>query len=193
LGLLEVTEMSRRMRLMNTYSFKQSYDVSKLGVDRVVDLLSLIDDTVDIINVENDKSFQEFDIDLVHVTNRDVVNIEVKADTYESENFFFETVSNATKGTHGCFMYTRADYLYYYFIKSNKLYVLPVASTREWFLKNINRFPKKELATKENSRILYHSYGYTVPIKVVMREVYGVKEVDVEYELEKALKRKIVG
>jgi hypothetical protein len=159
---------------MKTYDFNGRYDVSKIAIDKVSEYLYTLEETLDIINVEDDRAFQEFDIDLVQITNSDIVNIEVKSDTYESGNFFFETVSNSARETEGCFMYTRADYLYYYFTKSRLAYILPMPSTRDWFITNIDRFSRKELATKSGKKILYHSYGYPVPIKTVMKEVENV-------------------
>lgn len=159
---------------MKTYDFDGRYDVSKVAVDKVNDYLLTLEETLEIINVEDDRAFQEFDIDLVQIINSDVINIEVKADTYTSGNFFFETVSNSAKGTEGCFMYTRADYLYYYFTKSRLVYILPMPSTREWFINNIDRFTSKELATKKGNKVLYHSYGYPIPIKDVIKEVANV-------------------
>jgi hypothetical protein len=162
---------------MNTYTFERGYDVSKVAIDKVTTYLSSLEETLYVMNVEDDKSFQEFDIDLIHITDKGIVNIEIKSDTYTSGNFFFETISNATKMTDGCFMYTCADYLYYYFEKNSTLYILPMPSTRDWFIDNLYRFSEKELATKINSRILYHSYGFAVPIKTVLKEVDNVKVV----------------
>lgn len=162
---------------MKAYDFNGRYDISKIAIDNVNEYLLSLDETIGIINVEDDKAFQKFDIDLVQVTNNSIFNIEVKSDTYETGNFFFETVSNATKGTEGCFMYTTADYIYYYFTKSRLVYVLPMPLTRDWFISNINRFSKKELATKERGKLLYHSYGYTVPIDIVIDEVNNTKVV----------------
>jgi hypothetical protein len=166
-----------RCLAIKTYDFNKQYDVSKIAIDRVSHYLFSLEETIDVMNVEDDKAFQEFDIDLIHITNRNVVNIEVKSDTYESGNFFFETISNATKGTQGCFMYTCADYLHYYFVKSSTIYILPMPSTREWFIKNMDRFDKKKLATRSGNKVLYHSYGYAVPIEIVRKEVKGIKEV----------------
>lgn len=160
---------------MNAYSFESSYDVSQIAIEKVSDYLLTLSGTLDIINVEGDKAFQEFDIDMIHVTNDSVVNIEVKADTYKSKYFFFETVSNATKGTPGCFMYTRADYLYYYFTQTDALYILPMQEARDWFIDNMDRFTKKELSTTGDNKVLYNTYGYTVPIRTVLKEVKGAR------------------
>lgn len=161
---------------MKQYDFKERNDLSKIGISKVVNYLYSLKETVYVDNVEDDREFQEFDIDLIHSTHNNVFNIEVKADTYDSGNFFFETVSNATKGTLGCFMYTCADYVHYYFTKYNTLYVLPMPATRDWFNINKFRFKEKKLATKNGNKLLYYSYGYAVPIRIVMNEVDGVIE-----------------
>lgn len=164
---------------MNTYDYASRNDISKIAIDKITKHLFGSVYTRDIINVEDDKRFQELDIDLICVyKNGPPDNIEVKCDTYDSGNFFFETISNSSKGTEGCFMYTLADKLYYYFEKRDSFYILPMPETRNWFIENRYRFKEKELATRRGGKVLYYSYGYTVPIKKVIKEVRGVIEVN---------------
>ena len=53
-------------------------------------------------------------------------NIEIKGDRkHFTGNFFFETVSNLNKNTKGCMLYTESDYVFYYFIDTCDLYLIP--------------------------------------------------------------------
>ena len=72
-------------------------------------------------------------------------------------------------------MYTQADWLFYYFVTPRTLYMLPMPTTREWFVANIECFRKKSTTTpiKDNS---YTTVGRLVPIARVMQEVPGVKK-----------------
>jgi hypothetical protein len=131
--------------------------------------------TVDVENVEGDPDYQRRDIDLLWTTTLRDYAIEIKADRWhQTGNFFFETASNKEKGTPGCFLYTAADFLFYYFVEPRTLYILPMPRAREWFLKNIDRFEQRETTTPVGSEH-YTTVGRIVPIEVVLQEVAGVK------------------
>jgi hypothetical protein len=92
-------------------------------------------------NVEDDKDYQTRDIDLLCTLevrgNEKTVAIEVKGDTkaHETGNFFFETVSNAALGTQGCFLKSQADLLFYYLLRTDRLYIFPMKRMQDWFAK----------------------------------------------------------
>ncbi len=131
--------------------------------------------TVNVENVEGDPDYQAKDIDLLWTTIARDYTIEIKADRWhETGNFFFETVSNKEKGTPGCFLYTEADFLFYYFTEPRKLYILPMPRTRQWFLEHIERFTERETTTPVGHEH-YTTVGRLVPIETVLAEVPGVK------------------
>jgi hypothetical protein len=133
-------------------------------------------DTVDVQNVEGDPEYQAKDIDLIWSTRVRDYTIEIKADRWhETGNFFFETVSNKEKGTIGCFLYTDANFLFYYFTEPRKLYILPMTRARDWFLANLSRFAERETTTPIGAEH-YTTVGRLVPIETVLKEVNGVKE-----------------
>ncbi|MEW6499503.1 MAG: hypothetical protein AB1589_44625, partial [Cyanobacteriota bacterium] len=69
----------------------------------------------------------------IWATQKGEVLVEVKGDRWNrTNNFFFETHSNLEKGTMGCFLYTEADWLFYYFVNTRLLYKLPMPKTRDW-------------------------------------------------------------
>ncbi|MEW5985621.1 MAG: hypothetical protein AB1791_03210, partial [Chloroflexota bacterium] len=79
--------------------------------------------TVVVHNVEEEPAYQEFDVDLLWTVldkggRLRVIPLEIKGDRYhQTGNFFLETVSNEGRGTAGCFLYTRAEWLLYYFVE----------------------------------------------------------------------------
>src|SRR6185503_17894711 len=86
--------------------------------------------TVEVENVEGDPAYQKADVDLLWTTTLRDSAIEIKADRWHATgNFFFETASNKEKGTPGCFLYTEADFLFYYFVEPRRLYILPMPRT----------------------------------------------------------------
>lgn len=137
--------------------------------------------TVSVHNVEDDAGYQEHDVDLLwsfidgegHLR---VVPVEVKGDRYHrTGNFFFETVSNEGKGTTGCFLYTKAEWLFYYFVDSGALYCLPMHGVRPWFEENMDRFSERRTSTPVASgQESYVTVGRLVPIQAVLDEVPGV-------------------
>jgi len=127
--------------------------------------------TQKIENVENNPIYQEIDIDLLWTTDKACYQVEIKGDRWhQTGNFFFETQSNKEKGTTGCFLYTKSDLLFYYFVVPRSLYILPMPETRCWFQSNIQRFKEREVRTPVG-RDFYTTVGRIVPIKTVIQEV----------------------
>ena len=135
--------------------------------------------TVAVHNVEEDAAYQVHDVDLLWTVvggngRLRTIAVEVKGDRYHrTGNFFFETVSNASKNSPGCFLYTRATWLFYYFVEVGTLYCLPMLHVRPWFLHNQDRFREQRTSTPvgEDS---YVTVGCLVPIEVVLDEVPDV-------------------
>ena len=153
----------------------------RAATDVTVFLHSFWAQTVAVHNVEDDAAYQEHDVDLLWtILDKDgalrVIPVEIKGDSYHrTGNFFFETVSNEGRGTEGCFMYTRAEWLFYYFVESGALYCLPMHGVRPWFQENLDRFQERRTSTpvdKGNNH--YITIGRLVPIQTVLDEVPGV-------------------
>ncbi|WP_214688301.1 MULTISPECIES: hypothetical protein [unclassified Exiguobacterium] len=163
---------------MNRYTVEDTFAVADEGIKDIEAFLRSFSASLAIINVEKHETFQKKDVDLLWVYLENGVEkmkrIEAKIDRYKSGNFFFETVSNENKGTPGCFLYTEADYLFYYFLEWKSLFVLPVKEIQTWFSANEHRFKEKTLATAVG-KDYYTSKGKVVPIKTVLRECKFVK------------------
>ena len=151
--------------------------VSPIAARAIEDRLRGRRETVAVQNVENDPKYQRMDVDLIWITHDARYQIEIKGDRWHrTGNFFFETVSNKERGTPGCFLYTEADYIFYYFITPRTLYILPMPKTREWFLANEDRFRIKETTTPVGNGQRYTTVGRLVPIGEVLRAVSGAKK-----------------
>jgi hypothetical protein len=142
-------------------------------------LQSVWPQTVVVHNVEEDAAYQAHDVDLLWTVlekeRMRVIPVEVKGDRYHrTGNFFFETVSNEGKGTPGCFLYTKAEWLFYYFVEIGTLYCLPMVEVRPWFVQNMGRFKEQRTSTPTYSGESYVTIGRLVPIKIVLAEVEGV-------------------
>lgn len=159
-----------------------SFAIAKQSAFEIEKYLSKLDYVANVQNVEDEEEFQKIDVDLLaDFTVNDAVKnykLEIKGDTWErSGNYFFETVSNTSKNTLGCFLYTQCDYLYYYFINTKELHVLKMNDVRDWFLINPKKFATKQVYTKCSSGY-YMTVGKVVPIHMVQKQV-GIKIVDI--------------
>lgn len=133
-----------------------------------------------VVNVESDAAYQAKDIDLLwQFKSKDAVkevSIEIKGDRWhKTGNYFFETTSNEGKGTPGCFMYTEANYIYYYFVEERELHVLPMPATRNWFVQHLNDFKERKTSTPIRNGNTYVTVGRLVPRKRVLAEVPHVR------------------
>lgn len=177
---------------MNIYDFTSVNNVAKIGGEIIERYFKNIPATISFTNVEEDYYYQTKDIDFIwdYIHNKKGKMrkfLELKVDRYAySKNFFFETISNAVKNTPGCFMYTEADYLLYYFVTrdKNQLYIMNMKEVRPWFINNIHRFKEKELKTKVREGTYYNSFGRLVPIETVIKECPSTRVIDMPKELQ---------
>ncbi|NIR51704.1 hypothetical protein GWO43_24320 [candidate division KSB1 bacterium] len=155
-------------------------EISEPAALEIENWLRSLKNTVKVKNVERDPIFQKMDVDLIWTTKKDSYKIEIKADQWhKTGNFFFETLSNEEKKTPGCFMYTEADLLFYYFVEMKRLYILPMPQTRKWFLSKKAKFKERATTTPVNGGY-YTTVGKLVPIDLVLREVRSVKQVQLQ-------------
>ena len=160
---------------------KKSSTTGDIAIEDITIWLNQLPITSQVDNVELDTTYQKLDIDLIwYRKQQSKLFLEVKGDNYNTTgNYFFETVSNSSKGTKGCFLYTQADYLFYYFIYTRQLHILEVEPVRYWFNYNQSRFMSKFPSTAINNGELYCSEGKIVPIHVVQREVGITKIIEI--------------
>lgn len=164
------------------YSMAEASAVEAEAMSAIIAYLHGRPGTVAVQDVRTDPAHRAADVDLLWVLatetgDRRTIRLEVKADRWHrTGNFFFETQSNQAKGTPGCFLYTEADYLLYYFVTPRTLYILPMPATRDWFLANLERFPERVTSTPVGQGEQYVTVGRLVPIAQVLDSVPGVVE-----------------
>ena len=156
----------------------EAASVAKKASSDIEIYLRKLKETVDVKNVEDNDVYRRKDIDLLWIHKRNnayiTTAIEIKGDRWhKTGNYFLETISNKSKGTPGCFMYTEADFIYYYFVGQRELHILPMPEARNWFVKNIGRFKEKDTSTPVNGQF-YTTVGRLVPRRTLQNEVPGV-------------------
>lgn len=171
--------MSHEQKRLKEHSMATTTAVAQQAAAAVTAFLESWPGSVAVHNVEADPAYQAYDVDLLW-TVRDghgrlrVIPIEIKGDRYHhTGNFFFETISNESKGTPGCFLYTGAKWLFYYFVGNGRLYCLPMDKVRPWFHENMDRFEERRTSTPVGEDA-YVTVGRLAPITAVLEEVDGV-------------------
>jgi hypothetical protein len=153
-------------------------DVGKTAVALVTHFLTIHwwAYTVAVHSVEDDPAYQPHDVDLLWTIvgsngRLRTIPLEVKGDRYHNTgNFFLETVSNANKQTAGCFLYTKAYWLFYVFVEVGDLYCIPMNVARPWFAENSDRFPEARTSTPVGGES-YVTVGRLVPIQTLREEI----------------------
>ncbi|MDZ7704105.1 MAG: hypothetical protein U5L04_06435 [Trueperaceae bacterium] len=160
------------------YNFNERNSMAARGAKQIEAWLSSLGVTAKVENVEDDKQYQDIDVDLIWYTHRNPAGykVEVKVDSYyRTGNFFFETFSNVERGTPGCFLYTEADLVFYYFPEVRRLFILPMPATRNWFVEHRERFRVRDTRTGVGNDY-YTTRGCLVPRREVLAEVDDVYE-----------------
>lgn len=115
--------------LMN---FKESLKDGAMGEHVVWNLFMKMDNVRNVIDVRDDKFFQEADVDfLVEKTNRQFTWIEVKTDfkAHETGNIVYELSSS---GNMGCLEKSKAKYVVFYLPHSETAYLVDLKALRAY-------------------------------------------------------------
>lgn len=151
--------------------FKESLKDGEYGEHAIWNLLNKMKRTRNVIDVREDKGFQEKDIDfLVEDINRQITFVEVKTDyqAQDSGNIVYEV---STSGNKGCFEKTEAKYVIYFIPKTQVAYFIDVPKLRN-YVKSTNH----RLVSMGD-----YAKGYLLPIhelskeKVIVDSFYNVK------------------
>lgn len=149
---------------MKDHEFSKSTLIGEMGEKRIMEFVKSLSFIEDIKDVSKDKQFQSLDIDLVaKLKDNSIKSIEIKTDTYDTGNLFYETMSCVETNSIGCMEKTEADLIFYYFIKTKELYILRTKELRKWFHNKKYNFQIKTLNNWRYDNSKYTSKGYAIP------------------------------
>ena len=148
---------------MNTYDMKTQLQRGKIGEEIIYWWLYNQDFYIE--DVRNEPGYQKEDVDFIIVESGEQAKIEVKTDFYTTGNIFVELESTWGK-TRGCLLKTKSDYILYFFIKENKLFIIDTKEFQDYIVENKDRFPKKVVRNKG-----YDTLGITIPYRVLQEEL----------------------
>lgn len=121
--------------------FNKDLSFGKDGEYIIYKFLCKHESTLDLINVSDDKWFQNFDIDYLQKTKNGINKIEIKTDriAHRTGNIVYEFISNKYCNSLGCFKKTEADFLFYYLYETKILYIFVIEELKEWVSQNKNK------------------------------------------------------
>lgn len=158
--------------LSKIHSFGQSMKVGKVGEKVISKYLMENKNIKELLDVRSDRAYQKIDVDYIaKMADGKEYQIEIKTDSYDSGNIYYETLSSEETGSAGCFEKTEADFLFYYFMQTDKLYIFSMNEYREWF--NLMRLEfdqkgyKKAVRNRGYKDSTYTSIGYAYPLALL--------------------------
>ncbi|MEI4282541.1 hypothetical protein [Tetragenococcus halophilus] len=155
---------------MQIHNFKDSKKLGDKGEAIVYQFMLNHPKIESVMDVRDDRNYQKIDVDYqVRMANGTELGVEVKTDSYKSGNIFYETVSAEEVASRGCLDKTQADYLFYYFINLDRLYILNMSAYRNFVQYYQSYFDtqgfRKELKNyRANNADTYTSIGYAIPL-----------------------------
>ena len=169
------------------YEFKNSLNIGKNGEETIKNYLYSLENVLRVESVQDDKKYQNDDIDfIVYMKNNKKFTVEVKSDTYTSGNLYYETKSCIEFNTLGCLEKTKADFIFYYFINFDTLYIFKTNKFRDWVREEIKSYYSNPSLSKlkkssvinrlsKNNNKTYTSEGFTIPLKHIENNLLNKK------------------
>lgn len=175
----------------NTYDFDSKKNEGRKIEELIIDFCKTLPSFYKIQDVHADMCWRDKGVDIIlwYKDTQDNIHktlIDVKGDTYNTGNFYFEYYSDEANQTPGCFIKSYADWFYYYFWETELLYCLPLPKVRKWWETNRNRFKDKRTKISSSHGRTWNSCGSCVPIATVLEEIPNIRIIDLkEYNKEK--------
>jgi hypothetical protein len=151
------------------YSFKDTAKVGKWAVEVIKQFLEQEGKQVE--DVQDCKEWQPLDVDLLVNGQR----VEVKGDRYRNTgNLYIETEYN---GKPGCMLFTKSDYLVYYFVNDGRALLIPTKPLQDWVADNVHKYPSHSPRTPSGNKLV-GSLGYRVKEADIKAGVEGIIDID---------------
>lgn len=146
------------------FKFGRQKSIGDKGENKIYHFLH--DHDLDVEKISYDQN-NHHNGDLLIKKNAKKYIIEVKTDLYvNSRNFFLETNSNYESGTLGCIEASKSDFIFYYFINEEKLYIFKTSNLKKWLTRNKAVFINKNVKNKG-----YTTRGIPVDKQIIIDEV----------------------
>lgn len=157
------------------HDYDKSINIGKCGEQIIKSYFETNPNIESIVDVSKDLEYRDKDIDfIVKLKNGEDISIELKTDTYDTGNMFYEAISNKENKVLGCMIKSKAKCLFYYFIQTKELYIIDFKAYKKWVNENNKRFAKKKVKNINKRRNdIGHSIGLLIPKRIFEREMIG--------------------
>lgn len=159
----------------NQYYF---HDVDKSARKPTEDIMEWLKQWYTVINVEDDKTWRQRDVDLLALQSLDgkfptCTKLEIKVDKYHgTPNYCCEIISNTSKNSIGCWYQTQSDYIVYYFPNIRELHLINTKQAQEYVKANESKFKNLNVdTTGRNGEYWYSTLNKLVPRKEMQKHV----------------------
>lgn len=176
------------------YEFDKSIVIGEEGEEIVKKYLESLPAIHKVVNMAKNPLFYHKDVDFViEFIDATKKRLEIKTDTYTSGNIYYETVSNNNYKVDGCMKKTECDWLAYYFIKFDKLYLLKMDKYKEvvedLIKKDYPAIKKHEVKNRDKTGTkIYTSIGYTIPLYLI-EELLPANSLRIYSDIKKELEK----
>ena len=148
-------------------NFRKDIRRGKRGEEIVCDFLLQCENILDVIDVSKEKEYQDIDVDFIVLdVEGEETLVEVKTDSYKTENMVYEFYSSRKRKTVGCFEKTKADYIFYYYINKKQLYIFDTMKLREFV------HEKAEAGEFKLINMGDAASGYKIALNTIPKNVY---------------------
>ena len=160
-------------------SIERDFKTGEIGEEITLSLLENNKSISEIIDVRKDKKYQKWDIDFVIKKDDKDIKLEVKTDAlaFRTKNIVYETYSNTKYNSIGCFEKTRANYILYYVLYTNVLYIIDIKKFRL-------RIYSHKAGELEERQMGNHTKGYVFSLNELEQHDF-MKRVELDFRIER--------
>lgn len=152
------------------YLFASQVKETDIGTEVVIGFLQEKYPQDVFTNVEDDKEYQKMDIDYLWSHCDKELKLEIKVDSYLTNNLFYELYSNYELKTQGCLEKTKADLIAYYYSAKDILYIIDPIKLRKY----VHKY-QKWLVPKFIPNSTYQAMGYLISLEELGKDIIKAK------------------
>lgn len=130
-----------------------------MGMNDILLYLESLDRTVGVIDVRGNQYFKDKGIDLVYlyITKKGMATMTICInEDLDSKNsrYVFETDYRVKEVKQNSFLFSEADFYFYYFEKNRELNMIPLSKAKASFIAQMSKFKDAETKAVVNGQIL---------------------------------------
>lgn len=143
--------------------------------------LESLSHTIEVLDVTKDPHFRKKGIDILYLyrveSGAKLMTIQLMDDHgAEREKYFIETIKDMRNRENADFLFSQADFLFYYFEDAKELSIIPLEETRTWIICRLNDFEKKREHVREDG-LIRETEGILIPKDEMEKQGVEVRQI----------------